>query len=355
MIKILIAEDSDVVAMLLKAIFEDQPDMQVVGRARNGHEAVRMVHDLQPDLVTMDIRMPVMDGFEATRMIMSTNPVPIVVISSSVGDEELRITFRAIEEGALAVMEKPHGVSSPDFSMMRRELVETVRSMAEVRVIRRRISVKATPGRMFDRVEPVEGGYQVVSIGCSTGGPQALQQILSVMPAGFPTPILIAQHIAKGFVQGLVAWLQGNTLLSVKLAEDGELLRKATVYLAPDDYHLEVAGSSNGLISRLRHTAPVNGFRPSATPLLQSVAYNAPGRGIGMVLTGMGGDGAEGLLAMRKAGCHTLVQDDESAVIYGMPGTALAMDAVDEVVKLDKIPAHLIGLVRRDMHKNSTV
>ncbi|NNG14529.1 MAG: chemotaxis-specific protein-glutamate methyltransferase CheB [Gammaproteobacteria bacterium] len=347
MIKVLIAEDSDVVALLLKTIFEQQPDLQVIGRARNGREAVQMCNELQPDIVTMDIRMPVMDGFEATRMIMANNPLPIVVISSSVDNEEMRITFRAIEEGALAVLEKPHGFGHPDFEAIRKELVDTVRAMAEVKVIRRSIVKSFAKVDIFETaIHQKTRASHIVALGSSTGGPQVLQSIFSSLPIGFPVPIVCAQHISKGFIGGLVQWLNGNTLLGVKVAEQSEHLLPGIIYFAPDDYHLRVKRNGSGLVVNLTQDPPMNGFRPSATPLFQSLAEHCAGHAIAGLLTGMGGDGAQGLLEARQAGCHTFVQDEESAVVYGMPGTALALGAADQVVDLDKIAAYCTSLVR---------
>ena len=348
MIRILIAEDSDVVALLLKTIFEQEPDFEIVGHARDGREAVKMSHELRPDLITMDIRMPKMDGFEATRMIMADNPLPIVVVSSSVDNEELRITFRAIEEGALAVIEKPRGFGHPDFEMIRSELVDTVRAMAEVKVVRRRpLKRKIEDVDIFEKaIVQKTQAHHIVALGCSTGGPQALQHILSSIPMGFPVPIVITQHISKGFISGLVHWMRGNTLLDVKLAEHNEPLQAGTIYFAPDDHHLRVKRNGNGLTAELTQDPPMNGFRPSVTPLFQSLAQYCAGHAIAGLLTGMGGDGAQGLLEARKAKCHTFVQDEESAIVYGMPGTALALDAADQVVQLDKIASYVTSLVR---------
>ncbi len=346
MIRILIVEDSQVVAMLLRAILDDEPDMQVIGHASNGQEALPLLDTLQPDLITMDIRMPVMDGFEATRRIMHTYPVPIVVVSSSVHDEELRIVFRAIEEGALAVIEKPRGFGHPDFDKIRKELVGLIRAMAEVKVVRRRIlsphlampaTTPSAPGQM--------GHCELLAIGCSTGGPPALKDILSALPLDFPLPIVIVQHISKGFIGGLVSWLADNVSLKVKLAEEGMPLLPSTVYFGPDDYHMMIERGSAGLVARLSELPPVNGFRPSVTPLFESVAAGCHNQAVGLIMTGMGADGAEGLLAMRRAGAHTLAQDEESAVIYGMPAAALALNAVDEVVALTGLPDYLCNLV----------
>jgi len=350
MIRILIAEDSQVVAMLLKLILEPEPDMEIVGIAINGREAVQMAHDLKPDIITMDIRMPVMDGFEATRMIMANDPAPIVVVSSSVDDEEMRITFRAIEDGALAVIEKPRGIGHPDFDSTRQELVDTVRAMAEIKVVRRK-AIQPTPMDPVDIFESaipqMTRAYELVALGSSTGGPQALRDILGTLPVGFPVPILIVQHISRGFIGGLVSWLQGNTLLNVKLGEDGEYLQPGTIYFAPDNFHLLARRNGHGLCIELTDSPAVSGFRPSATPLFQSLAKHCQGSAIAGLLTGMGGDGAQGLLEARRSGCQTFVQDEKSAVIYGMPGTAIALGAVDQVVELQKIPAFLTSMVRK--------
>ncbi|MDP2169360.1 MAG: chemotaxis-specific protein-glutamate methyltransferase CheB [Rhodocyclaceae bacterium] len=345
MIRILIADDSRVISQLLKIIFESESDMQVVGIAADGREAVRLAQELRPDVMTMDIRMPVMDGFEATRLIMSSQPVPIVVISASVDDAELRTTFRAIEEGALAVIEKPVGLSHPEFEAMRREITDTVRAMAALKVFRRRAQAKQ-PAQPMVEAERVPPGRvrEIVAIGCSTGGPQALQAVLGTLPASFPLPIAIAQHMSKGFIGGLAEWLRSQSLLNIRLVTHGEQLKPGTVYFAPDDFHLRVVRDAHGLVAQLSQEGLINGFRPSATPLLQSVAQTCQGGGIGVLLTGMGCDGAVGLLAMRQAGAHTLVQDQVSAVVYGMPGAAIAIDAVDRIVNLKHMAAYLQSL-----------
>ncbi len=349
MIRILTVEDSDVVALLLKAILDQEPDMQVVGHARNGSEALSQVQALQPDLVTMDIRMPVLDGFEATRLIMAQHPTPIVVVSSSVDEEELHIISRAIEEGALAVLEKPRDVSHPNFEASRRELVDTIRAMAEVKLVRRRFTAQPSRHASADTrifTKPAPQLQELVAIGVSTGGPQVLQSIFAALPADFPVPVLVAQHISKGFLGGLVNWLRDNSPLRIKVAESGEALEKGCVYFAPDDYHLMVRRNSRGLAVQLDQGASNKGFRPSASNLFDSVAQTCGSKAVGVLLTGMGSDGARGLLAMHRRGAHTLVQDEQSAVVYGMPAAALALDAVSQVVPLEQLPAQLLELAR---------
>jgi len=337
-IRILIAEDSGVVAMLLKAIFEQEADFEVVGHAKNGEEAVRLAEELRPDLITMDIRMPKMDGFEATREIMSSSPIPIVVISSSVDDEELRITFRAIEEGALAVIEKPRGIGHPDFEAIRRDLVGTIRGMAEVKLVRRRRHpARHEPRPATAPARPSRGGCRLIAIGASTGGPQALRHIVSALPRELPVPVVAVQHIGGGFLGGLVEWLAGFSGPQVRLARHGETLTPGTIYFAPESRHLCVDSVNGSLVALLRDSEPVHGVRPSVDPLFDSVAESCKGEAIGVLLSGMGEDGAEGLLAMRKAGCRTYVQDRESCVVFGMPGAAMEREAVQEALALDGI------------------
>lgn len=347
MIRILIVEDSLVVSLLLKAIIEAETDMSVIGQAVNGEDAVQKAISLKPDLITMDIRMPAMDGFEATRQIMAVHPTPIVVISSNVDDDELRITFRAIEEGALAVIEKPQGIHHPDFDTIRGNLVDTIRAMSEVKLVRRHLH--RTPliqTNTHQWTVPKEGvSMRLVALGCSTGGPQALHTILSSLPEAYPFPILVTQHISQGFVGGLVSWLDRASLIRVKLAEHREKLQRGTVYLAPDNYHLTVRSHCHKDLSvQLDDSEPVNGFRPSATPMFRSLAETACKMAVGGILTGMGNDGAMGLLAMRRAGCQTFVQNKESSIIFGMPAQALALSAADTQLPLEQIATHLLTL-----------
>ena len=344
MIRILIAEDSKVIVLLLKGILENEPDMKVVGVAEDGAKAIQMSRDLKPDLVTMDIHMPQVDGFAAIRSIMAENPVPIVVVSSLTSGTERDVTFRALEEGAVAVIEKPQTLSDSDFERTRRQLVETVRAMAEVKVVKRRLNSQRPAERTGPCALQPRGEYKVLAIGCSTGGPQVLHRLLSALPADFPIPVVVVQHITHGFIGGLVEWLQGHTALKVKLAENGEPLRHSSIYFAPDDYHLLIAKSRNGFKARLEKGEPVRGFIPSVDQLFHSVALGCSGQAMGILMTGMGDDGAKGLLEMKRSGCHTLVQDEASSVVFGMAGSALALGAVDRIVELKEIPGYLAGL-----------
>ncbi len=340
MIRILIADDSEVAVIILKSIFDTQEDFQVVGIASNGNEAVRLNNTLKPDLITMDINMPVMDGFEATRMIMSTIPTPIVIISSYVKEDESRITFRALEEGALAVLDKPVNMQHPEFEKNRTEIIEIVRAMVDVKLVRRthrkiKKDIFKTPTKRRT------SQYKIVALVSSTGGPQTLTEIVSSLPLAFSLPIVIVQHISPGFIVGLVNWLRGHTLLEVKLAKHNEVIAAGCIYLAPDNFHLKVTEVKGKLFTQLVKSAPINRFRPSGTFLLNSLSQCCGNSTIAGILSGMGSDGAEGMKKLFKKGSHTFIQDKESCIVDGMPSAALSMGCVDDVVPLAEIANYI--------------
>lgn len=351
MIRVLIADDSGTTALMLRAVLEREPDIEVIGHAGNGEEAVRLTRELKPDLVTMDIHMPVMDGLEATRHIMAEQPTPIVVVSSRVNGEDAGNSFRALDEGALAVLEKPGAPDDAEQANSNRELVDTVRAMASLRVLRRINRQRCRPAGPLPRIQEIatRQALELVAIGCSTGGPQALEVVLGGLPAEFSVPVVIVQHISVGYMTGLLEWLQQSVQLELRLAEHGQELHPGVVYFAPDEHHLTVKRAGQRLVAALSDGEPVNRFRPSSTPLLESVARVCPGNALGVLLTGMGADGAAGLLRMRQAGCRTIIQDRESSVVYGMPETALGLDAVDEIVQIENMAAYLVKVAASRM------
>lgn len=350
MIKILIVEDSDSTADLLTSILEREEDFEIIGRARNGKMAVEMAARLKPDIITMDILMPVMDGIESTRLIMSHNPTPIVVVSSKLDREELRITFRSIEEGALAVVEKPVGEGPEALAELEKYLVDMVRAMSKVKLLQTRMKTAARKTKNIRAVkaafnDETPGPYDVIAIGASTGGPMALRTILSTLPHSINVPVLVVQHIATGFIPAMVDWVSSITSLNVKLATHGDSLSAGTVYFAPDNQHLTITRKKGILYSELSHPLRNDKFCPSATTLLESVARVCGNRGVGILLSGMGNDGSEGLLKLKKASGRTIIQDRNTSVVSGMPDAALKLNAVEDVVELDKISTHLINLL----------
>lgn len=323
-IRVLVAEDSAVTRDLLVFLIEEDPALQVVGTARDGSEAVELAERLKPDVILMDVHMPRMDGYEATRRIMERSPAPIVMASASLHRGELSITFEALKAGAVTVQAKPVGPGDPRHAETSRKLLETLRLMAEVKVVRR--WAKPSASSMAPQAPPRSVGtdVRVVAIAASTGGPAVLSAIFQELPASLPAPILLVQHIAPGFVAGLADWLDETTSLRVKLAESDEMAEAGCVYVAPEARHLGI--SRHGRIA-LSTDGAEQGFCPSASFLFRSVAEAYGRQAMGVILTGMGRDGADGLLRLREAGGTTIAQDEESCVVFGMPGEAIRLQA----------------------------
>jgi two-component system chemotaxis response regulator CheB len=332
------------------SILQSDPEIRVVGEARTGAEAVVLATRLAPDLITMDVEMPELDGLSATQQIMANAPTPIIVVSAQADQRQAELSLEATRAGALLVMSKPTGPGGADFESQRAQLVAMTKAMAQVKVVRRwRSSMNSGELAMLPPTSVRAVGTpsaRLVAIAASTGGPAALRDIFAALPAGFPAPILVVQHIAKGFVDALSHWLGGATRLGVVVARDGERARPGTVHIAPDDRHLGVRALGNGTyVIALADAAPVGSFRPSATHLFDSVAAAAGDRVLAAVLTGMGDDGVAGLYAIHTAGGRILAQDEASSVIYGMPREALRAGVVDAVVPLARIAQQLIEAV----------
>lgn len=338
MIRTLVAEDSITARELLVAILSSDPDVRVVGVAADGVEAIEKTRALHPDVVTMDVRMPRLDGFEATRRIMVETPTPIVIVSGSYDTREVEFALHALRAGALAVLPKPSGPGDARFEEESARFRETVKAMSQVKVVRRFGARPAPP--LAIREEPSPGGERgrVLAIAASTGGPAALARLLPELSGDFPAPVLVVQHISPGFIGGLAAWLDALSTLPVKVAQDGEGLEPGRVYLAPDGRHLGVRGTSR---VELSDGASIGGFRPSASHLFESVAGAFGPSAVALVLTGMGRDGVEGLAALSRAGGRVLVQDEASSVVFGMPGAAIEAELADRVVSLAAIPREL--------------
>jgi two-component system chemotaxis response regulator CheB len=343
-IRVLIVDDSALIRTILQQMLSDVPDIQVVGEAGNGQDAVRMALRLRPNVITMDIRMPVLDGLEATRQIMSVQPTPIVVVASSVHAADYNLAFNAIQAGALTVIEKPHGLLTQDYEAVRGQLVGTIRSMANVQIIPRQqtsVRAKGVGPRTAMLHSFINRPIQAIAIGSSTGGPPVLQQIFSNIPKDFSIPILVVQHIMPAFLSGLVEWLRVSSNLPIQIARDRERITPGTIYFAPDDAHLLI---SPGGIARIEASAPLLGQRPAATRLFQSVAAAIGADAVGVILTGMGEDGADGLVTMSQKGAHIIAQDQASSVVFGMPKAAIERGVVDEVLPPEQIALRLTKL-----------
>lgn len=342
MIRAIVAEDSPTARSLIVEILRSDPDIEVVGEAVSGVEVIELTKRLRPDVISMDVQMPELDGIEATKRIMSVVPTPIVIVSSAVLTE-VATSMEAISAGALAAIPKPTGPEAPDFEARALEFAATIKSMAGVKVVRRWGAGHGYPA--VPAAAPVRRvRARFVAVAASTGGPAALQRVLSELPKDFVAPIAIVQHIALGFTPGLVAWLRSTTSLAVAIAEHGTEPRPGTVYFAPDDQHLGLDSAGR---FRLTRDPPNNGFRPSGTPLFESVAQCYGRSALAVILTGMGEDGVSGLGVVRERGGRVIAQDQETSVVFGMPAAAIERGFAHEILPLRSIAPRLVELVGR--------
>ena len=322
MIRVLIVDDSRVACAALRELLRQDPGIAILGEAHNGAEALSMIAREKPDLVTMDINMPGMNGLEATRRIMETCPVPILIISAGVTSCEATTVFEALKAGALGVLPKPGSQLGSEWQSEALAIIETVHLLAGVCVHRRTPESIRLPSSAKDPGVP--DVPQVVVMGASTGGPVALNELLSCLPQDFPLPIALVQHIAAGFGKHFASWLSESSKHPVTLAAQGERLLPGHVYLAPDGQHLELSG---GPCSQLSSDPPDQGLRPSVKRLFRSAALHFGNRAIAVLLTGMGRDGAEEMKHLRDLGALTIAQDQKSSLIHGMPGEAIRLGA----------------------------
>lgn len=329
MIRVLLVDDSASVRAVLRRFFSKTPDIEVVGEATDGEQAVQMVLSLQPHVVVMDLQMPVLDGYVATERIMAVRPTPIVILSSRANRNQMQIAFEAIKRGALEVLPKPE--DTPSWQLLAESLPETVRTVAEAQARPawrpRRRGEAAQPSQPNTPLDAAPKELRWVAIGASTGGPAAIREFLDEVPADPPVSFIIVQHIAAGFELGFADWLNKEFPLDVRLAQDGEIPRPGAVRLAPGGSHLLM---EPGGVLRLDTSTPARrGHRPSVDELFLSCADSCPRESAGVLMTGMGADGVEGLLALRRAGGLTLAQDEASSVVFGMPRVALERGAAD--------------------------
>jgi two-component system chemotaxis response regulator CheB len=342
-IRVLIADDSLVAREMLAQILSSDEGIEIVGTATNGKEAVEAVARLRPDLVTMDIHMPVMDGLEATERIMAYTPTPILVVSSSVYGEGMGRAFDALSMGALEVIKKPEPRDWAALESIGLDVIRRVKILSKVKVITHIRGRHTTGERHKEAVgdHRPPGRVSLVAIGSSTGGPSALLNVLGRLPAELPTPVVIAQHIADGFVPGLANWLDAGCRMKVVAASDGDVIEAGVAYLAATGINMEVDGRT------LRFTRPASGqlYIPSADTLFESVAVSYARHAVGVLLTGMGADGARGLKTMHDRGAITIAQDEATSTVWGMPKAAIDAGAAGAVLPVHEIAAEIERVV----------
>ncbi len=345
-VRVMIVEDSLVVRECLKHIVEADPRLELIFSAESAEEALLNLSRTAPDVISLDIRLPGMNGLDATLRIMAERPTPIVVIAADVDSDEMNVSMNALRAGALAVVEKPVGQTHQDFLAQSKRICDQLFNMSSVRVVKQRIdrgidfgsaglaaarSLDSTPSSLkLWRPEQ----FRMLGLVASTGGPNALLQVLQSLPSDFLLPMVMVQHITHSFLQSFATWISGLTPFKVKICSGGEIAERGTIYMAPEDHHLEVRSGA----LRISRGEMISSQRPSGTLLFSSMAQSLGSAAIGVLLTGMGDDGAQGLLDIRRAGGYTVAEDESTAVVYGMPAVALKIGAV-----CDSIPLHEIG------------
>ncbi len=343
-VKVVLVDDSPIVLNILKRIFSVDSTIEVVATAQDGREALRLIKELRPDVVCTDLHMPLMDGYELTERIMAECPLPILVISVSVQDHQDENIFRLLGAGAVDVFAKPRAGFKAD-SREAQALRHRVKLLAGVTVIRRGKIHPMPQVKQESRPVKVSQTPRIVAMGASTGGPQAILEIIAGLPGNFPLPILCVQHISPGFLDSLLEWLDESTGLTVKMAEKNEHPLPGHVYFPPEGVHLVV--DSHGRLD-LSQAEPVNGQRPSVDTLFESLAHYYGRLGVAVLLSGMGNDGAAGMAAVALSGGLTIAQDEATSVVFGMPKEAVELGAVKHLLPLAKIAPTLNQLVDQE-------
>lgn len=350
MIRVVVVDDSPVIREYISYILGRSPNIEVVGTAENGQRAIRTIQFLRPDVVTMDIEMPEMDGLQATREIMATNPTRIAILTGAIEPNDMRRSFDAIAAGAMVVLHKPAGIGTPEADAHMREIIESIEDIATQQVRGR--SQGSAPQARKPAPAPVtptfrasnNGNIQLMAVGSSTGGPSALKDLLYSLPADINFPVVIAQHIANGFLSGLVNWLSGLCQLPIHIAKDGQQLQPGHVYFAPETQDLLVEPTLTARLVEPRSSATIN-ISPSASRLFASAADAFQGRTIGVLLTGMGEDGAQELGLIKNAGGPTFAQNEETCTVFGMPGEAIRLNHADFVLSPEGIAKKITALI----------
>ncbi len=342
MIRVVVVDDSALVRSVLSELINRSPDLRVVGTAADPYEAREKIRELDPDVITLDVEMPRMDGLAFLERIMRLRPMPVVMVST-LTERGATTTLRALELGAVDFVAKPTVDVRSRLDVLAREITDKLRAAAAARVGRR--LAPPAEGPAITGKAPVGSGnasQHLVAIGASTGGTEAIREVLQGMPARVPG-IVITQHMPPGFTASFAARLDALCRMRVKEAQDGETILQGHAYVAPGGQHLRIARGATGYVARVAPGELVNRHMPSVEVLFQSVAQVAGSRATGLMLTGMGNDGARAMREMRDRGAYNLVQDEASCIVFGMPKEAIAAGAADEVVPLGEMAQRLMA------------
>jgi len=329
-------------------MLQTSPLVEVVGVARDGEEALRKAFELEPDLITLDLEMPRMDGFTFLRLVMAKRPTPVMVISGRAGEEDV---FKALDLGAVDFIAKPTARATPELQSIQQELIRKVHAMRELRIDKVRERIRKAPPVLSRRGTPQSSVPPVVVIGSSTGGPAALMQTFGAYTEAPPCAFMVAQHMPEGFTRGFAERLDRLTPFSVKEAEGGEEPARGSVLIAPGGYHLELEAIAGRIVSRITPQSAADKYTPSVDRLFESASKHFGSDLLAVVLTGMGDDGRKGVCAVKEAGGRVIAESEETAVIYGMPQQAVRSGAVDLVLPLNDIPTAIQSGVAGDQNR----
>lgn len=349
MIKVLIVDDSAFMRKVLSDLFAAENDFHVLDTARNGKDAVDKAKWLKPDVITMDVEMPVMDGIKALEAIMRDNPTPVVMVSSLTRDGA-EATLRALELGAVDFVAKTAGPIS-NITAIKTDILAKCRAAAQVNIAQlfkiqgRKTLSSSILQVMLPPLAPPSADEQIVAIGTSTGGPRALQEIITKLPNNLPCGVVVVQHMPPGFTKSLSDRLNSLSSVTVKEAENNDVIRPGLVLIAPGDYHMTVEREGSKKIVKLNQNPPIGGHRPSVDPLFESVAKCYGRKVLGVILTGMGHDGSKGMQAIKQQQGYTIAEDQSTAVVFGMPKSAIELGIVDKVVPLPSIAAEIVKAI----------
>lgn len=346
MIKVLVVDDSVLIRKILTDILESDDEIKVIDTARNGKEALEKIELLKPDLVTLDIEMPIMDGITTLKQIVSKHKIPVIMVSS-LTYEGAELTLEALDIGAVDFLPKPTNIFSIKQEDIKHQIVEKVKvaakskfyaikPVAEVKKQYEIIKKKKLLNTKFDNI---------VAIGTSTGGPRALQMLIPQFPADINASIVIVQHMPAKFTKSLADRLDSISSVKVKEAEEGEILQRGHAYIAPGDYHLKILKEKDNLVVRLDKEPEVLGLRPTVDKMMDSIAKIDGYNKIGVILTGMGSDGKKGIRSIKESGGFTIAQDEATSVVFGMPKAAISTNCIDIVLPIDKIGEKILSKV----------
>lgn len=345
MIKVMIVDDSALIRRILTDILNKDKEVSVIGTARNGKEALEKIESLDPDVITLDIEMPIMDGITTLKSIVSKYKLPVVMIST-LSQEGADLTLKALDLGAVDFLPKPTNVFKLSQEEISKGIIDKVKSATKSKLFYETTAMKPVRinrAKLQDKTS--ESFNTIISIGASTGGPRALQSVLCELPKAIDASIVIAQHMPPKFTKSLADRLNSVSQINVKEAEEGEVLKRGWAYIAPGDYHMEILNKPIGLVIRLNQNPKVMGLRPTVDNLMESVSKVKGYSKLGVILTGMGSDGAKGIESIKREKAYTIAQDESTSVVYGMPRAAISTGFIDEILPINEIANKIIEKV----------